>query len=217
MNSLPTNLNSSKPLNTFSKTEKNEISPRDSGKENKSDNIPQRSKKPTDAAKVSIKKEVESPSTDPGKPLSESKDTKEYLEVISRLEKKLSDNDFQDEDLEKVIKSLEKRLLGLSADQKKRLLQMEFFKALKIKNFNAMKDSLFEVFSNKKTWQKGVEFLKSDQLISILLDQENGTHAENKLDFDFLKEPKVESYTPKGAVLSAQNNLTSGKPTSIKA
>ena len=217
MNTLQTNISGPKPLSTFTKSEKKEIFHEDQNRRNQQNNMAVGSKKPTDAAKVSLKKELEPPLIDLGKPLSESKDTKEYLEVISRLEKKLSDNGFKDEELKNVIKSLEERLIGLSANQKKRLLQMEFFKEMKVKNLNEMKDSLFEIFSNKKTWPKGVNFLKSDQLISILLDQANGRPLEDKLGLDLLKEPKVESYSPKGAILSTQNNVSSGKPTSIRA
>jgi len=215
MNSLPSNINSAKPFNSLPSREDKEFSSKNRAQEG---NLVEIAKKMTPATKVSLQKEKVSSEVEQRKPLSDSKETKAYLEIISRLEKKLGDNEFKKGELENVVNSLEERILGFSKDQKKQLLKMEFFKDLKIKNLNEMKDSLFEIFSNEKTQPKGIDFLKSDPLIAMLLNQENGEPFEaNNLGLDMLKEPQIDSYRANGTARSSHHDVSPITPMSIKA
>lgn len=100
-------------------------------------------------------------------------DIDNYLKIVSRLESKLNKGELGDEDIEKISKSLEEKILSLNEAQKKRLRKMEFFKKHGIENIKEFKKNLIEMFNDATQREELFMFLKSPGFMTTLLSENN--------------------------------------------
>jgi hypothetical protein len=98
----------------------------------------------------------------------------DYLKTISRFENKVKKDEITEEDLDKILQSLEDRILDLDEQDKTKLKDFEFFKQHKIENLNELKKTLVDLFNDPIEQEAFFDFLKSQEFMTILLAEENG-------------------------------------------
>lgn len=92
-----------------------------------------------------------------------------YLKMISKFEKLMGEGEIGDKELNNMFSAMEKKILEMENPNKRKLLNLNFFKEHGIKNINDLKQSLIEIFEDEQQQQKGIEFLKSEGFTSLLL------------------------------------------------
>jgi len=122
----------------------------------------------------------------------------EYLKMISRLENKVKKDEIADEELEKVIKSLEEKILSLDDQQKLKLKNLKFFKKQGIENVKTLKKTLENMFHDEIEQKTLFDFLKSQEFITVLLngDDKANTYTLQKLTQKPVSGPKLELPSP---------------------
>ncbi len=95
----------------------------------------------------------------------------EYLKIISRLENKAKDQKLNKEEMEKVTKSLEERIVSLSDQQKTQLRNLKFLKEKGIKNIKELNSTLTKMFNDNQERGSLFDFLKSPDFMAILLNE----------------------------------------------
>ena len=128
----------------------------------------------------------------PGLP---SKEVGEYLRAIDRLEQGLSSGKITPEELDKALNSLQEKLSSLSAEQKKKLMGMEFFVKNKIENIRSFRNSLSGMLNDDKTRLEGLDFLRNKQFVA-LLNQLEGTQDKNSTYNHAARLGSMKSATP---------------------
>ncbi|MCP4750332.1 MAG: hypothetical protein GY866_05540 [Proteobacteria bacterium] len=100
-----------------------------------------------------------------------------YMKMISRLENKVKQDQFEKTDLVKLFTALEDKILSLKEHQKNRLKDLDFFKKNGIDNLKTLKANLTNMFDDNLERDGVLEFLKSPELVTILLKEQNGQNA----------------------------------------
>jgi len=124
-----------------------------------------------------------------------SKEVGEYLRAIDRLEQGLSSGKITPEELDKALNSLQEKLSSLSAEQKKKLMGMEFFVKNKIENIRSFRNSLSGMLNDDKTRLEGLDFLRNKQFVA-LLNQLEGTQDKNSTYNHAARLGSMKSATP---------------------
>ena len=119
----------------------------------------------------------------------------EYLKMISRLENKVKNEEMAEDDLKKVIKSLEEKILSLDDQQKLKLKNLKFFKKQGIDNVKTLKKTLDDMFHDVFEQKTLFEFLKSQEFITVLLkgDDKANTYSPQKMPKPPLTGFKIET------------------------
>ncbi len=121
-----------------------------------------------------------------------SKEIDDYLKTISRFENGAREGKIGDSELEVTFKALQERMASMTDRKRRRLLGMDFMKNHAIEDPHKLKDSMTELFKNRETREQVFDFLKSRELISLLLDKRDGPETYSPA-----------SVIPKGETLSA--------------
>ena len=111
-----------------------------------------------------------------------SKELQEYFRVIDRLEQNLTAKNISTEELDTAIDGLQEKLTGLSPDQKKKLLGMEFFVKNKIENLKALKVALTEALQDEAKRTEALDLLKDKQFISLINNLEGSQGKASTYD-----------------------------------
>lgn len=108
----------------------------------------------------------------------ESKEVKEYLKAIDRLEKGLKQGDIKPEELQIALNNLEEKILALSPAQQKKLLKMEFFVQHKIEDLKTFKSEMIEALKDQNKRPEALGLLREPQFISLLNDLKGSQPGE---------------------------------------
>lgn len=104
-----------------------------------------------------------------------------YMQMISKFEQLIGKGEIGDTELENMFSTMEEKIHEMSSRSKKKLLNLPFFKKEGITNISELKRSLIEMFKNEQHKEQGLNFLKSDDFISLLLkkDQPSSTYSNS--------------------------------------
>jgi hypothetical protein len=161
------------------------------GKQQKPENSATRTKQANKAKILSSLKDSKKTESSDKKFENASPQINDYMKMISRFENRVKQDEIEKEDLERVMQSLEDKILSMNEQQKLKLKNIDFFKKKGIENLKTMKASLIEMFDSDTERETFFEFLKSPEFVTVLLN-----------------EPKVfESYKP---AAMGSNNSNSG-------
>ena len=132
-----------------------------------------------------------------------------YLKTISRIENKVKDGKMGDDELEVIFKALDKKMNAMTEQKQKKLLKMEFMKEHAITELDMIKDSIQDVFEDDETRNQVFDFLKSSELISLLLDKPDlsETYSPASIHANSLNGPETSSGNTKTAVDSKPTTL----------
>lgn len=104
----------------------------------------------------------------------------EYLTLISRLENRIKNGEIKDEELNKILTALEKKIESLSDKSRIRLFQLDEFKKMKIEDQKLLKKALIERIKDTRERDKVFNFLKSKEFIATLKGQPDKPLTYNK-------------------------------------
>ncbi|NQU65325.1 MAG: hypothetical protein HQ517_13720 [SAR324 cluster bacterium] len=96
----------------------------------------------------------------------------DYMKMISRFENKVKQDEIDKKDLDRLMQSLEEKILSLNDQQKTKLKNIEFFKKRGIENLKSMRETLIEMFDSEKDRENFFEFLKSPEFVTLLLNEQ---------------------------------------------
>ena len=108
----------------------------------------------------------------------ESKEVKEYLKAIDRLEAGLKSGEIKPEELQRALNNLEEKILSLSPQQQKKLLKMDFFVQHKIEDLKTFKSELLENLMDQNKRPEALRMLREPQFISLLNNLEGSQGGE---------------------------------------
>ncbi len=100
-------------------------------------------------------------------PLSEKSD---YLKMISKLENRVISKTMEQEELVKMFSALEEKLVSFNPKQQVKLLDLELFSKLNIKNLDNIGETLSGLINKKETQTDLFGLLKSQDFISLLMN-----------------------------------------------
>jgi len=113
---------------------------------------------------------MDSPGGKPKALENQSKEVREYLKVIDKLEKEVTEGTLTDEQLEETLTNLDKRVELLVPEQKKKLLKVEFYTKNNIEDLKTMKKTLGEFLKDPIKRIEVFEMLRDPQFIALLND-----------------------------------------------
>lgn len=108
----------------------------------------------------------------------ESKEVREYLKAIDRLEAGIKSGEITPKELQRALNHLEEKILALSPQQQKRLLKMDFFVQHKIEDLKTFKSELLENLTDQNKRPEAMRLLREPQFISLLNDLEASQPGE---------------------------------------
>lgn len=148
-----------------------------------------------------------------------------YMKMISKFEQLMGEGEIGEKELNNMFSAMEKKIQDMEDPNKKKLLDLKFFKQEGITNISELKNSLIQIFDDEQQQQKGIQFLKSEEFTSLLLQkpQTSPTYsnqgkvatppARNEKQEATIKMPNLKAST--GNYNMAQNNNSA--ITSIRA
>lgn len=106
--------------------------------------------------------------TNPMPEVKNSTDINKYLRLISRLENHVKGNSIDKEELNRMLSSLEKKILALGRKEKNRIIKTAEFEKLKVKDLRNLQKRMVELIESKEQRKDLFDFLKSKEFISVI-------------------------------------------------
>ena len=143
-----------------------------------------------------------------------------YMKMISKFEQLMGEGEIGEKELNNMFTAMEKKIHEMEDPNKKRLLDLKFFKQEGITNINELKNSLIQIFDDEQQQEKGLQFLKSEDFTSLLLKKPQTSPTYSNQGKVAKEQPKAAMKMPSlktsgGNYNASKNNST--PITSIKA
>ena len=109
--------------------------------------------------------------TNPMPEVKNSTDINKYMRLISRLENQVKGEAIDKKELNRMLSTLEKKILALGRQEREKIIQTAEFKNLDVKDLRFMQKRMLEMIENKDQRKTLFDFLNSKDFISIIREK----------------------------------------------
>ena len=94
-----------------------------------------------------------------------------YLTMVSRLDNQLKKGEISDEDLDKILTSLEQKILSLPKKLQEQLQNIKEFKEMKIEELKDIKEKMKKLLLEEKEREQVIQLLKNKEFFALMSEK----------------------------------------------
>jgi len=94
-----------------------------------------------------------------------------YLTLVSRLENQIKKGELTDQDLDKILTALEKKILSMPKKAQEQIQKIKEYKEMEIEGLQNMKEEMKEMLLDEDDQGQVIRFLKNKEFITLISEK----------------------------------------------